>query len=82
MQTNSATILQHAGSSKIGHERPIQNSKIIPSVTVASYPIDNSFKPEITYRLDGSKLYTNGTATNAEGKKMMWSDVFQKVDHK
>jgi hypothetical protein len=68
--------------SAMGGSYSIQNNIIMPSLTVASYPIDNTFKPEITYRLEGSKLYVNGTATNADGKKMIWSDVFQKVGDK
>ena len=66
----------------MGGSYSIQNNKIMPSITVASYPIDNTFNPELTYRLDGSKLYINGTATNGEGKKMIWSDVFQRVGSK
>lgn len=59
----------------------LQNGKIEPTVIVASSPI-YAHKYEISYRVDGSKLYVNGRATNAEGKQFTWNDVFQKTSDK
>ena len=58
----------------------MQNDKIMPTMIIGSQPMDNSIKYELSCRVDDSKLYVNGTATNGEGKKTIWSDVFQKVD--
>jgi hypothetical protein len=66
----------------MGGTYTIQNDKIKPSISVASFAIDNSVKYDISYRMEGNKLHTNGSATSADGKKMTWSDVFQKVASK
>ena len=58
----------------------MQKNKIIPTIIIGSQSIDNSIKYELSYRVDGSKLYMNGTAINGEGKKMIWSDVFEKME--
>ena len=57
----------------------VQKDKIVPNVTVASFNITKGTKYNLSYRMNGNKLYTNGTAINAQGKKMTWSDVFEKV---
>jgi hypothetical protein len=60
----------------------LQSGKLEPTVIVASSPIYAANKYEISYRVDGSKLYVNGRATNAEGKQFTWNDVFQKTSDK
>jgi hypothetical protein len=66
----------------MGGTYTLQNDKINPIISVASFAIDNSVKYDISYRMEGNKLHTNGSATSADGKKMIWRDVFQKVDNK
>jgi len=60
----------------------VQNNKVMLSATISTLNIPNNMIFESTYRVEGNKLYTNGTAINAEGKKLTWSDVFEKVGGK
>ena len=60
----------------------IENDKVIPTATVASFPVNNKTKYNITYRVDENKLYLTGSATREDGKKMTWVDVLEKASGK
>ena len=60
----------------------VQNEKIKLTVISSSSSTLNNNQIELTYRVDGNKLYVKGTATNPEGKKLVWSDVFERVGSK
>lgn len=60
----------------------MQNEKIKLTGNNVSSSAPNNNEYDITYRVNGNKLYVKGTATNPEGKKLTWSDVFEKVGRK
>ncbi len=57
----------------------VQNDKIKLTGNNVSSSTPNNNQIELTYRVDNNKLYVKGTATNPEGKKLKWSDVFEKA---
>lgn len=58
----------------------LKGNKLIPTTTVASYPIVEEFKYDITERFEGNKLYVHGTRVGPDGKKLIWDEVFQRVN--
>jgi hypothetical protein len=65
-----------------GGSYTIQKDKMIPTISVASFTIDNRVKYEMSHRFEGNKMYVVGTATQSDGKKMTWSDVYERVSGK
>ncbi len=59
-----------------------QNDKIKLTGNNVSSSTPNNNQIELTYRVDNNKLYVKGTAINPEGKKLTWSDVFEKSSGK
>jgi hypothetical protein len=56
-----------------------QNNKVTITVQYASDPalVGQSF--ELVYRIEGNKLYSDGTFTNSSGQTMTWHDVSEKL---
>jgi hypothetical protein len=64
----------------MGGPYQVKGHKFIPSVSFASFPVTEKFDYNVTHRFEGDKLFISGIRTGADGKKMMWDDVFQKVN--
>jgi hypothetical protein len=63
----------------VGGTYQLKGNKLIPTATVASYPLAEEFKYDITERFEGDRLYVHGTRVGSDGKKLIWDDVFQRV---
>jgi hypothetical protein len=57
-----------------------QNNKLKLTVLYSSDPggIGRSF--ELVYRIEGNKLYCDGTSTNSSGQTMTWHDIYEKAE--
>jgi len=57
-----------------------QNNKLKLTVLYSSDPgsIGRSF--ELVYRIEGNKLYCDGTSTNSNGQTMTWHDISEKAE--
>lgn len=65
--------------SAMGGSYSIRENKILVGVEVSSFVIDDPGDIDLTFRIDGDKLYTHGTRTLTDGRVMSWDDVYQRV---
>ena len=58
----------------------LQNNKVKLTVLYSSDPgnIGRSF--EFVYRIEGNKLYCDGTSTNSNGQTATWHDIAEKAE--
>ena len=64
----------------MGGTYTMQGNKIYPNLEYASFPMNKGDKVEITQRVEGDKMYWNGTMKDAARKNILtFEDVFHKV---
>ena len=57
-----------------------QNNKLKVTVLYSSNPSSVGTSFEIAYRIEGNKLYSDGTITNSNGQTATWHDISEKAE--
>ena len=64
----------------MGGTYTVQNNKLKVTVLYSSNPSSVGTSFEIAYRIDGNKLYSDGTVMNSNGQTATWHDIAEKVE--
>ena len=57
-----------------------QNNKVKLTVLYSSDPGNIGRTFDFVYRIEGNKLYSDGTSTNSDGQTMTWHDIYEKAE--